>query len=150
MKLNWTCKHFKDLSPEDLYAVLQLRAEVFVVEQNCIFQDLDNKDKLCFHLMGWKDDVLIAYSRLVPQGVSYDKASIGRVIVKQNHRDSGLGRELMKRSISLCNDFFGVISLKIGAQLYLKDFYMSLDFEKNSDIYYEDGIEHIEMIRVYP
>lgn len=150
MKLNWICKHFKDLSSKELYAILQLRAEVFVVEQNCVFQDLDNKDKLCFHLMAWKTDVLIAYSRIVPQGVSYDMASIGRVIVKQKHRNAGLGSELMKRSILLCDDFFGASSIKIGAQLYLKKFYMSLGFEQNSDIYLEDGIEHIEMIRVHP
>lgn len=145
--MNWTLKKFKDLTVDELYALLRLRTEVFVVEQNCVFQDMDNKDQHCHHLMGWKENELVAYTRLVPEGVSYPGyPSIGRVVTSPAARGGGIGRLLMKKSIEETRHLFGNGPIKIGAQLYLLAFYTSLGFEKTSDIYMEDGIEHIEMI----
>lgn len=144
--INWTCKKFNELTPHELYAILQLRNEVFVVEQNCVFQDADNKDAYCCHLMGWKDGLLAAYTRLVPPGVSYTEMSIGRVVTSPAARGGGLGRELMEQSIKRCYNLFGNGSIKIGAQLYLEKFYGSLGFVQSSEMYLEDGIPHIEMV----
>ncbi len=147
MDITWTIKTFQDLTSAELYAILQLRSEVFVVEQNCVFQDLDNKDQYCHHLMGWQQEKLIAYTRLVPAGVSYEQPSIGRVVTSPSSRGGGLGRLLMDKSIEETTRLFGKSPIRIGAQLYLKRFYESLAFSQSSDIYDEDGIDHIEMIR---
>ena len=150
--ISWVCKKFDKLTPFELYAILQLRNEVFVVEQNCVFQDADNKDQQSFHFMGWmpasqgENDKLIAYSRLMPAGIVYDKASIGRVVTSPFLRRTGIGKELMERSIEKTKELFGKNTIKLGAQLYLKNFYESLGFTQSSAIYLEDGIEHIEMI----
>lgn len=144
--INWLCKKFDDLSPHELYAILQLRNEVFVVEQNCVFQDADNKDQQSFHFMGWMNNELIAYTRIVPPAVAYDNTSIGRVVTSPSLRGTGIGKELMERSIEKAKEFFVNSTIKIGAQLYLKKFYESLGFIQSSSIYLEDGIEHIEMI----
>lgn len=144
--MNWVIKKFDELTPQELYAILQLRNEVFVVEQNCVFQDADNKDQRSYHLMGWQNEKLAAYTRLVPPGVAYDKPSIGRVVTSPSVRGSGAGKELMKISIEKTKQLFGDIPILIGAQLYLKKFYESLGFQQSSEIYLEDGIEHIEMI----
>jgi ElaA protein len=146
--INWVLKKFDELTVDELYAMLRLRTEVFVVEQNCVFQDMDNKDHYCYHLLGWKDDLLAAYTRIVPSGISYNDApSIGRVVTSPQTRGGGLGRLLMEKSINELFRVYGVSPIKIGAQLYLKKFYESLGFEKSSDIYDEDGIDHIEMTR---
>lgn len=142
----WKCKSFRDLTVYELYAIMRLRIEVFVVEQNCPFRDADNKDQHCYHLCGWDGDALVAYVRLVPPGVSYTQPSIGRVVTAPSHRGTGAGRALMLRAIEDCQLLFGRTNIKIGAQLYLKKFYESLGFAQTSDIYVEDGIEHIEMI----
>jgi len=147
MQIQWLLKKFKALSPYELYAVLQLRNEVFVVEQYCVFQDADDKDQNSYHLMGFYNDKLIAYTRLVPPGDSYKEASIGRVVTSPSVRRTGAGKELMEQSIDAVYKIFGVQPIKIGAQLYLKKFYESFGFEKISDVYLEDGIEHIYMIR---
>lgn len=147
MPIFWICKNFKELNVEELYTILQLRSEIFVVEQNCPYQDLDGKDLKGYHLMAFKDHILVAYTRLLPSGISYKEPSIGRVVVKQTERGTGLGYQLMKRSIDECYRLFGSQSLKIGAQLYLKHFYELLGFVQCSDVYDEDGIEHIEMIK---
>ncbi len=145
--MNWTLKKFEDLTVDELYALLRLRTEVFVVEQNCVFQDMDNKDRYCYHLMGWKENELVAYTRLVPKEVSYPGyPSIGRVVTSPVARGGGIGRVLMEKSIEETRRLFGNAPVKIGAQLYLLKFYSSLGFEKASDIYMEDGIEHIEML----
>ncbi|MFT3933875.1 MAG: GNAT family N-acetyltransferase [Chitinophagaceae bacterium] len=144
--ITWSCKHFNELSAAELYAILQLRNEVFVVEQNCVFQDADNKDQLSYHLMAWREDKLVAYTRLVPPGVSYEEASIGRVVNALTVRGSGIGRELMQRSINACKELFGNKTIRIGAQLYLKAFYASLGFVPTGGIYPEDGIDHIQML----
>lgn len=142
----WKCKPFRDLTVYELYAILRLRNEVFVVEQNCVFQDADNKDQHCYHFCGWDNDIPVAYVRLVPPGVSYTEASIGRVVTSPAYRGSGAGRTLMEKAIANCQMLFGKTNIRIGAQLYLKKFYESLGFVQVSDIYLEDNIEHIEMI----
>jgi len=141
----WTCKAFHELTPEELYAILQLRNAVFVVEQNCVFQDADDKDQHCFHLMCREENRLIAYTRIVPPGISYAESSIGRVVVLPGARKNGMGKLLMQKSIEKLFDLFGRSPVKIGAQRYLKNFYESLGFQQSSDIYLEDGIEHMEM-----
>lgn len=148
--MNWICKKFDDLNPHELYAILQLRNIVFVVEQNCVYPDLDNKDQLSFHFMGWEAHKLAAYTRLVPKGVSYpDYPAIGRVVTSPDVRKTGIGRDLMNLSIQKCHELFGASPIKIGAQLYLKKFYESLGFIQANDMYLEDGIEHVEMILAY-
>lgn len=142
----WLCKEFNDLSTEELYAILQLRTEIFVVEQNCVFQDMDGKDEDAYHLMCYEDDSLIAYTRLLPAGKSYSECSIGRVVTKKINRGKGIGKELMAISIEYSYRLFGKSPIRIGAQLYLEKFYSSFGFKKESDIYIEDGIEHIEMV----
>src|SRR4051812_21585846 len=119
--MTWSCKKFDELTPHELYAILQLRNEVFVVEQNCVFQDADDKDQHSYHLMGWDENFLAAYTRLIPPGISYPYASIGRVVTSPKWRQTGLGKLLMQRSIEEMERLFDKISIKIGAQLYLKN-----------------------------
>ena len=149
MEVNWTLKTFAELTLDELYALLRLRNEVFIVEQNCPFPDLDGKDQLCYHVLGFSEDdgSLVAYTRIVPPGAIYDFVSIGRVATALRVRRYGLGRELMRRSIELVGDFYGSVPIQIGAQLYLKKFYESFGFRQLDEIYLEDGIEHITMLR---
>jgi ElaA protein len=147
MQIKWLLKNFEELTPYQVYEILQLRNEVFVVEQNCVFQDADNKDQDSYHLMGFANDELVAYTRLVPTGVSYEQVSIGRVLTSPSVRRSGAGRELMQQSIASVYKLFGVRPIKIGAQLYLKKFYESFGFKQVGEVYLEDGIEHIYMIK---
>jgi ElaA protein len=144
--MTWLCKKFDDLTPRELYAILQLRNEVFVVEQNCVFQDADNKDQYCYHLMGWQENDLVAYSRIIPPEISYSESSIGRIVTSPKARGNGIGRELVKQSIEELYILFGKIPIKIGAQMYLQKFYGSFGFKQTSDIYLEDDIPHIEML----
>lgn len=143
----WKIKKFEELSPHELYAILQLRNEVFVVEQNCVYQDADNKDPGCRHMMGWEDDWLAAYTRILPPGPGSPIPSIGRVVVSPRIRKTGTGKLLMEKSIQAIENLFGKTPILIGAQLYLKDFYESIGFQQSSEVYTEDGIPHIEMIR---
>lgn len=146
--IHWSLKKFDNLTPRELYAILQLRNEVFVVEQNCAFQDADNKDQPSWHLMGWDQESLVAYSRIIPVGIAYDSLpSIGRVVTSQKVRNTGMGKILMQRSIEELETLFGKGAIKLGGQLYLKKFYESFGFAQTSDVYLEDGIEHIEMVR---
>lgn len=147
MQIQWVLKKFEALTPYQLYAILQLRNEVFVVEQNCVFQDADDKDQDSFHLMGFYNNKLVAYTRIVPAGVAYEQPSIGRVVTSPSVRRSGAGKELMQKSVTALYDLFGQQPIKIGAQVYLKKFYESLGFEQISDVYLEDGIEHIYMMK---
>ena len=146
MQLNWILKKFDDLTPAELYAVMQLRSEVFVVEQNCVYRDADDKDPKSLHFMGWDETTLAAYTRIIPPGISYAEASIGRVVTSPKYRRTGTGRELMKLSISNAFRQFNGSSIKIGAQLYLKNFYESLGFVQCSQQYLEDNIPHIDML----
>ncbi len=146
MKITWILKKFEKLTPHELYAVIQLRNEVFVVQQNCVYQDADNKDQASYHLMGWKHDKLVTYSRIIPPGIAYSEPSIGRVVTSPSARGNGIGKALMQESIDQVYKLFDTASIKIGAQVYLLQFYSSLGFQRTSDIYLEDGIEHVEMI----
>ncbi len=147
MQLNWVLKKFDELTPYELYHILQLRNEVFVVEQNCVYQDADDKDQLCYHLSGI-DNKLVAYTRLSPPNTIYTEASIGRVVTSPVFRRKGAGKMLMEHSIKSVYDLFGYVPIKIGAQLYLKKFYNDLGFKQISDMYLEDGIEHIYMLKI--
>ncbi|MBA4852114.1 GNAT family N-acetyltransferase [Emticicia sp. BO119] len=144
------CVPFSELSLEELYAILALRQEVFVVEQNCPFLDADGKDNVALHLMIFdEDENLVAYTRLFDKNVYYEGyASIGRVVTSPKARGGGLGRILMKHSIEKVLDLFGQAPIKIGAQKYLEKFYQSLGFELTGNDYIEDGIPHTYMI--YP
>ena len=146
MNINWTCKTFNELSPEELYALLRLRSEVFVVEQNCVFLDMDNKDAYCHHLLGWEEGLLAAYSRIVPAGISYVESSIGRIVSSPSVRGRGIGRELLIKGIDTLYTLYGKTPIRIGAQYYLRKFYESFGFVQKGEIYLEDGIEHIEML----
>ena len=144
--IQWQDLHHSELTVASLYALLKLRCEVFVVEQNCVFLDMDNKDQQSWHICGWSKEELVAYTRLVPPNVAYKQPSIGRVVTSPTVRNSGIGRKLMEFSIEKLFSLFGKTDIKIGAQLYLKKFYESLGFKQEGDMYLEDGIEHIEMI----
>ncbi|WP_346316427.1 GNAT family N-acetyltransferase [Chitinophaga sp. YIM B06452] len=147
MGISWSVKTFNELTNEELYQVLRLRAEVFVVEQGCNYLDLDNYDQQALHLQGINETGLVAYTRLFAPGIKYDMASIGRVISSPSARGKGFGRQLMEVSIAAVEARWGKIPIKIGAQLYLQKFYESLGFVQSSEMYLEDQIPHIEMIR---
>lgn len=147
MHVHWVLKKFDDLTPHELYAILQLRNAVFVVEQACVFQDADSKDQGSHHLMGFDNSTLIAYTRLLPPHLVYEQASIGRVVTAPAVRRYGVGKTLMQQSINAVYNLFGTGPIKIGAQLYLKKFYESFGFVQIGAPYLEDGIPHIYMLR---
>lgn len=134
------------LSIEQLYAVLQLRSEVFVVEQQCVYQDLDGLDECAVHVLGQTSGSLIAYARILPPGTRFAEASIGRVICRADLRGSGLGRRLMDRAVQQCHQLHPASDIRISAQEYLRKFYQSLGFRPDSQVYLEDGIPHLEML----
>ena len=146
MNIQWHCKDFASLLPNELYEIMRLRNEVFVVEQQCVFLDMDNKDQYSDHLSGWQGDKLVGYARIVPAGISYSETSIGRIVSSPSSRGQGVGRELLTQSISTLYGLHGKRVIRIGAQYYLKKFYESFGFAQAGDIYLEDGIEHIEML----
>lgn len=144
-KPDWQLVHFDALLPQQLYDIMRLRSEVFVVEQQCIYLDADDKDARSWHLMGCQDGQLAAYCRLLPPGLSYETASIGRVLTSPRFRRIGAGRELMRRAIAEVEILFNTREITIGAQLYLKNFYESLGFRQSGPEYLEDNIPHIPM-----
>ncbi|MDQ6762808.1 MAG: GNAT family N-acetyltransferase [Bacteroidota bacterium] len=144
--IQWQCKKFNELTVEELYKILHLRNEVFVVEQNCPYQDCDGKDAASYHLCGWHDGELKAYTRILPPGLSYpNAASIGRVVTSPSARGQQLGKQLMTKSLEQLYRLFGDGTVLIGAQLYLKKFYEAFSFIQNGEVYLEDGIPHITM-----
>ena len=145
--LTWHCQSFDELATASLYAILQLRAEVFVLEQQCLYQDVDGKDPRAHHVSAWDGEHLVAYARVLPPGVSFDEASIGRVVTSPRHRSIGAGRDLVARSIEACERVFGAQPIRIGAQSHLQRFYGSFGFAPCSAEYVEDGIPHIDMLR---
>ena len=148
MTLSWTIKPFDELGLTELYELLQLRVAVFIVEQNCPFQDLDGQDDRAYHLLGYNEaGGLAAYARLFDAGISYEQVAIGRVAVALAHRRHGLGQALMKQAIAQCEVLFGAQAIKIGAQLYLERFYQDLGFVQCGEGYLEDDIPHIPMLR---
>ncbi|MEZ9141715.1 MULTISPECIES: GNAT family N-acetyltransferase [unclassified Shewanella] len=147
--MQWKLVHFNQLSLDELYEVLKLRVDVFVVEQNCPYPELDNKDRLADvkHLLGLNSQgELIAYTRILPAGVSYPEASIGRVIIAEQGRGKGIAHALMQRSIDVVKTQWPQTSIQIGAQQHLSDFYQQQGFTVNSEMYLEDGIPHIDML----
>jgi ElaA protein len=143
VELTWHVRTFAELAIAELYAIMALRQRVFVVEQNCAYQDADGVDAASRHLWADRGGAIAAYLRIVPAGVKFPELSIGRVITAPEARGTGLGRELMKRGIAAA----GAVPIRIGAQAHLEKFYGELGFVRASDVYDEDGIPHIEMIR---
>ncbi len=144
--ITWHCKHFSELTITELYDMLQLRSAIFVVEQNCVFLDIDGIDKQCHHLFCYQENDLVACCRVMDAGVSYaGKSSIGRVVNAASVRGSGIGKIMMQKAIELCRRLYPSVPVKIGAQLYLKRFYGSLGFVPSGDVYLEDGILHVHM-----
>ena len=140
-------KNFSELTTKELYDILQLRSEVFVVEQDCVYQDMDGKDTVALHVMGFKDTILVAYARLFQAGHYFNETSIGRVVVKKNERHQKDGHDIMLASIDVLKQQFNASVIKISAQCYLKKFYNSLGFKETGNTYLEDGIPHIAMIK---
>lgn len=145
--LSWRVARFEELSLEGLYAILAARVAVFVVEQDCPYQDLDGLDDCALHVSAFSGASVLAYARILPPGKRFAEPSIGRVLTAQAARGTGLGRELMHRSIDTAARSFPGRPLRISAQQYLERFYSELGFETVSEPYPEDGIPHVEMFR---
>ena len=143
--MNFKVKNFSELTTKELYNILQLRSEVFVVEQDCVYQDIDYKDQKALHILGFKNDKIIAYTRIFQPGDYFENASIGRVVVNIKERNFGYGYELMKASLNAIDYHYKVTDITISAQVYLRKFYESLGFIKVGEEYLEDGIPHIRM-----
>lgn len=145
--MKFIVKIFNELTIHELYGILQLRSEVFVVEQDCVYQDLDFKDQKSLHVFGYKNDKIIAYTRIFKPGDYFDNASIGRVIIAKSERKFGFGHELIRASIDVIKTELKVDKITISAQLYLKKFYETHHFFQVGEGYLEDGIPHIRMDR---
>jgi len=145
--LTVTIKTFKQLTIDELYAILQLRSEVFVVEQDCVYQDMDYKDQKALHVLGYKNKNLVAYTRIFKPNDYFENASIGRVIVKETERKYRYGYDIMDASIKAIRDFYNETKIQISAQVYLNKFYTNLGFKVIGEDYLEDGIPHVGMIK---
>jgi ElaA protein len=145
--LQITTKTFSQLTTQQLYEMLQLRSEVFVVEQDCVYQDIDSKDQKALHVLGYKNEKLVAYTRLFKSGDYFDKASIGRVVVKEKERQYKYGYDIMKASINAIKKHYNETIIKISAQIYLEKFYTNLEFSVVGEAYLEDGILHQLMVK---
>lgn len=143
--MTFTYKHFNDLSTNELYEILQLRAEIFVVEQDCVYNDIDGLDKEAFHQFLKMDNKIVAYSRLLQPGTRFNDYSIGRVVVDQDYRSTGLGIKMMQEAIHFITTEWNATTIKISAQKYLRKFYEDLGFKIVTDEYLEDGIPHFGM-----
>ena len=147
MELLFNVKSFNQLTTNELYGALKLRSEVFVVEQNCVYLDIDGNDQRAIHVLGYCNEELVAYCRLFDAGEYFENASLGRVIVAQKHRLKKWGNNLITEAISQIKSHFNQTSITISAQLYLQKFYESHGFVVSSESYLEDDIPHIEMIK---
>jgi ElaA protein len=144
--IQYQFKTFESLSIQELYAIMQVRNDVFVYEQHCYYQDLDDKDQACIHVLGWNEQQkLVAYCRILPPGLTYPTHSIGRVLVISAYRKQQLGRALMQKTLDYILSTYGKVPLTIEAQLYLQTFYESLGFIRTSDVFDDAGIDHVEM-----
>lgn len=141
--MDWYERAFDELTRDELYAILELRERVFVVEQKCAYQDVDGKDPVCRHVWAARGGEIVAYLRIIPAGEKYDEVAIGRVIVAQPLRGTGLGKQLMQRGLAAA----GAVPVRLSAQAHLERFYGELGFRRVSDVYDEDGIPHVEMLR---
>ncbi len=147
MKVNWEYKKFEELSNHELYEILRLRIEIFMIEQECLYSECDNKDFEGLHLLGRDEEgELIAYTRILPPGLRFEEASIGRVAVSKKGRGKGVARDMMLRAIEYISKTLNHDKVRISAQEYLLKFYQELGFKVVSDIYSEDGIPHAEMV----
>ena len=144
--MEWKLKKFDDLTISELYGILKLRSEVFVVEQDCIYQDLDDKDKPAYHLFLQDENEVVAVLRILPENVSYEDMAIGRVVVKKSYRGRGISRVMMQKAIDFIVNDLGKTRIKLSGQAYLVEFYQSFGFRKVSDCYLEDGLDHFEFL----
>ncbi len=140
-------KTFNELSLEELYAILQLRSEVFVVEQDCVYQDIDGKDQKALHILGFKDQKLVAYTRCFNAGIYFKEAAIGRVVVKENYRKFKLGHQILDASITAIENRYKTSNIRLSAQQHLTAYYESHGFQQTGEGYLEDGIPHIAMLK---
>ncbi len=146
--IKWECNAFNELTAEELYKIIQLRIEVFAMEQNVVYQDCDNKDVNSYHFTATRNDVLLAYSRIIPPGIAYPKAaSIGRVVTSPIARGQSLGKQLFEKSLEQLYQLFGKVPVIISAQVYLVKFYENFSFMQQGDNYIEDSIPHVTMIK---
>ncbi|MGI9531126.1 GNAT family N-acetyltransferase [Lutimonas sp.] len=146
--MNWTIKSFNELSVSEFHDIIQLRLDIFVVEQDCPYLDLDGKDEIAYHLFATTDKgQTVAYTRLFGPDQYFKEASIGRVVVHKDFRKDGLGNELMTRSIEQIKHLYHTDTIRIGAQRYLRKFYESLGFVSTDEFYMEDGIPHMYMLK---
>ncbi len=143
----WQYLRFDQLTTTRLYQILKIRQEVFAIEQNCVYLDADGKDVYALHVFATIDDELVAYCRVLPPGLKYPEASIGRVLSSSAARGSGAGRALMEYALTVCTELYPDSGIRISAQLYLEGFYSSFGFNSCSSPYDEDGIPHIEMLK---
>lgn len=144
--MKYSIKKFDELTNNELYEILRLRNEVFIIEQNCLYQDLDLKDKGSYHLFVEKNDTIIAYLRIIPKGISYKEVSIGRVVTKLEYRNQGIAKEMLKKAIEFIKLELNEQKVRISAQVYAEKLYKSVGFKQISNIYLEDNIKHIEML----
>lgn len=144
--MEWSIKKFQELTVEELYAILQLRTDIFVVEQECPYPEVDGRDQASHHLCAIEEGQLIAYARILLPGVSFSEASIGRVLVAKSHRGKGLGYPLIEKAITFIRDELEQSRIKISAQAHLQKFYENCGFQTVSEVYLEDGIPHQDMV----
>jgi ElaA protein len=147
-KIIWQTKAFKDLSVDEYFEILFLRTEIFVVEQDCPYQEVDEKDRQSFHLFGRAENgEVIAVTRVLPQGISYNEVSIGRVALKKTFRGQGIADVLMIESFNFITKQFGNVPIRISAQEYLLKYYTKHGFNQVGEMYLEDDIPHLEMLK---
>ncbi|MBP9152766.1 MAG: GNAT family N-acetyltransferase [Flavobacteriales bacterium] len=147
MSLRWEWKRFDDLTANEVYTILCVRQQVFVLEQECLYLDADGKDRKCFHLMGFDGDELVAYARIVDAGVSYEEVAMGRILTTAKARGTGAGIELMQVGLEHIKAHYGNVPIRISAQTYLLKFYEKFGFKSTGKQYLEDEIPHTEMLR---
>lgn len=147
MNINKIISHFNDISVDHFHDIAALRIKIFVIEQNCPYQELDGKDKDAFHLYYInQNNEVVAATRILPQGISYDEVSIGRVVVDESYRGTGLGHEIMKQSMLFIKEQYGDVDVRLSAQKHLENYYGRHNFRSTGKEYLEDGIPHVEML----
>ena len=147
MKFEHQVKSFQELSLEEFHDIIALRIQIFIIEQNCPYQEVDGKDKLAHHLFFKNEmDEIIAVTRILPQGISYAEVAIGRVVVHEDYRGTGLGNQLMSDSMNFVKDEYGKVPVRLSAQKHLENYYGNHGFKSTGKEYLEDGIPHVEML----
>lgn len=144
--MEWNLKTFKSLTGAQVYAILQARVDVFVVEQNCPYREIDGVDQVSTHLFLEKDQKILAYARIIPNDVLYQEPSIGRILVAKGHRGKGYAKEMLTQAIAVVTNQWGNKKIKLHGQVYLRDFYRSFGFREVTEEYLEDGIPHVDMV----